>query len=81
LTRLQGYVLNDAVALVEDAEDRDALGHRRDSTLTRGRGRRIRGSRRGGILLLGAFAARAQRQRDRQRCEDPPHAYLGIQGS
>jgi hypothetical protein len=81
LSRTQRYVLDDAVALVEDAEDRDALRHRRHSALAcAGHGRigRRRGHR---VLLRRAFPARSQRERSQKRCGDGPHAYSGIQGS
>jgi hypothetical protein len=81
LTGVQRDVLNDAVALVEDAEHRHALSHRRDSALPR-RGRRTLppgGHRR--ILLLSAAAAGDKRKRKQQRWCDTPHAYSGIQGS
>jgi hypothetical protein len=72
-------VLDDAVALVEDPEHRDALRHRRNVRLV---GDRRRGLLRGGLIgLLGAAAARRQRQRDPQRCAQPGHAYSGIHGS
>jgi hypothetical protein len=73
-------VLGDSVALVEDAEHRDALRHRRDAGLVRRR-------RRGGIprrlsrlLLLFATASR-ERQRKQNRSTRRSHAYSGIQGS
>jgi hypothetical protein len=74
-------VLDDAVALVEDAEHGDPLRHRRDARLTVRRRGRVprRGERR--ALLLGALAARRQCERNQQRCSKPTHAYSGIQGS
>jgi len=57
LSRLQGDVLNDAIALVEDAEDGDALGHRRNPALPRRGDRRIGACGGGRILLLRALAA------------------------
>jgi hypothetical protein len=73
-------ILDDPVALVEDAEDSDALRHRSDARLIGpGRGRFAR--RRGGILLFTSFAARRQRGQEQDRCCDSPHAYSGIQGS
>jgi hypothetical protein len=74
-------VLDDAVALVEYAEHRDALRHRRYAALSR-RGRRHlahRCNRR--VLLLRAFSARGQGKCDQQRCGGLRHAYSGIQGS
>jgi hypothetical protein len=82
LARAQGDVLDDAVALVEDSEDRDALRHGRDPALPGRRCRRIyRCTRRRRILLLLAAAARGQRQRNQQRCRKSLHAYSGIHGS
>jgi hypothetical protein len=80
LAGVQRDVLDDPVALVEDAEDRNALRHRRHSALARGgRGDGLRG--RDGILLFGALAARRQRKRDQHGCGKGAHAYSGIQGS
>jgi len=78
---MEGDVLDDAVTLVEDAEHGDALRHRRHAPLAvRGRGRLLgRGERR--AVLLGALAARRQRERNQQRCGNIAHAYSGIQGS
>ena len=74
-------VLNDAVALVEDAKHGDALGHRRHPGLT---GRRGSGpiARAGGtgLRLVRAIAGR-EGQREQERNGDPRHAYSGIQGS
>ena len=74
-------VLDDAVALVEDAEHRDALRHRRDALLAAGGAALGRGWR-GRILLLAAAVAGRKRERDQeQRGELAIHAYSGIQGS
>jgi hypothetical protein len=76
---VQGDVLNDAVALVEDAEDRNPLSHRRDVRLV---GARPGGLFRGGLVLLLAPAiARGQREADQQRSNGLAHAYSGIHGS
>jgi hypothetical protein len=72
-------VLDDAVALVEDAKDRDALRHWRDVGLIDPRARTL--LRRDLIRLLGAAVARRQREADQQRCSEFPHAYSGIHGS
>jgi hypothetical protein len=79
---MQGDVLDDAIALVEDAEDRDALGHWGDSALA------IRGcldlspGRPGGILSrLAPFAACGKRQAGDRERERRAHAYSGIHGS
>jgi hypothetical protein len=56
-------VADDAVALVQYAEDRDALGHRRHARDARAAGGRLR--RRTGVLLLLAAVAGGQRQAER----------------
>jgi hypothetical protein len=74
-------VLDNAVSLVEDSEHRHPLRHWSDTALAgRGRGGPSR-ARRLAVLLLGAFTARCQRQRDQERCGKWTHAYSGIQGS
>jgi hypothetical protein len=81
LTRPKGHVLDDPVALVENPQHRDALGHRSHSALP-GRGHRdllVRRSRR--ILLLRALAAGGERKRDEERSGELRHFYSGIQGS
>jgi hypothetical protein len=81
LARVKRDILDDAVALVEDAEHRDPLRHRRHASLAVGR--RSGGPRptRRRVLLLLAFAARGERERCEQGCGDWLHAYSGIQGS
>jgi hypothetical protein len=74
-------VLDDAVALVEDAEHRDALRHRRHAALSRRCWRHLTRWRNRRVLLLRAFSARGERKCDQQRCGGPRHAYSGIQGS
>jgi hypothetical protein len=81
LAGMKRDVLDDPVALVEDAEHRDALRHRRDAALPCGVRRAPAGDGRRGVLLLRGLAARGERQRKEQRCSDYPHAYSGIQGS
>jgi hypothetical protein len=81
LAGAQRHVLDDSIALVENPEHRDALRHRRDSTLPCRRRRRVRRRRRNGILLLGAAATSGERKRSQQRCGKPRHFYSGIQGS
>jgi hypothetical protein len=80
LAGVEHDVLDDAVALVEDAEHRDALRHRRHALLAAGAARGRGG--RGRILLLAAAVAGGKRERDQeQRGELAIHAYSGIQGS
>jgi hypothetical protein len=71
-------VLDDPVALVEDAEDRDTLRHRGNVGLVDARPRLLRGDL---IRLLGAAVARRQSEPDQQRSNGLAHAYSGIQGS
>jgi hypothetical protein len=74
-------VLDNPVALVEDTEHRDALGHRRDAAFAIGcRGHLLR-SGQWRVLLRLALAARGKRKRDDQRSGGGAHAYSGIQGS
>jgi hypothetical protein len=80
LTGVQGYVLNDPVALVEDPQNRDALRHRRHTALSVSR-RRDPLPRQWSIRQFASLATRGERERDEQRCGDPAHAYSGIHGS
>jgi len=74
-------ILNDAVALVENAENRDPLRHRRHATFAiGGRGDLSRGGQRR-VPLLGALAARGERKRGDQRSSQGAHVYSGSQGS
>jgi hypothetical protein len=81
LTRTQRDILDDPIALVEDAEHRDALRHRRHAILAR----RTRGDlpRPGdaSARLFVALAARSERKRGQQQGSAAPHVYSGIQGS
>jgi hypothetical protein len=80
LPRMKRDVLDDSITFVEDAENRDALRHRRHPTLpVRSRCGLPRGRQR--ILLLGALAARNERDCSKQGCRGDSHAYSGIQGS
>jgi hypothetical protein len=74
-------VLDDAVALVENSENRDALSHGRDTALPCGRRRRFDRAELARALLPAATTARRQRERDHQCCRKLSHAYSGIQGS
>jgi hypothetical protein len=81
LARPKGHVLDDSVALVENAEHGDALRHGGYSALPRRRRARLgtRGSRH--VLLLLAAPACGERQRNQQRCGQSLHGYSGIHGS
>jgi hypothetical protein len=82
LTGAKRDVLNDAVALVENAEDRDAPGHRRDAALPVRRRGSLATTARRRVLLRLVLAARHERERGKQRCGSGGlHAYSGIQGS
>jgi hypothetical protein len=81
LARMKRDVLNDAVALIEDAKDGDPLRHRRHARLIDAwRHSGIGNDRLRGILLIAA-AARREREDSQQRCGKSAHAYPGIQGS
>ena len=74
-------ILDDAVALVENAEHRSALGHWSDAALAiRGRGN-LAPAPQGSILTRPALAARGEREGGEQGCSDVLHVYSGIQGS
>jgi hypothetical protein len=73
-------VLDDPVALVEDAENRNPLGHRSDATLP-GRGRRNFLAALHRVLLLIAAPTSGQRQAHQDRSGKLHRAYSGIHGS
>jgi hypothetical protein len=75
------HVLDDPVALVEDAEHRHALGHRRHSALPRRGDRNVLVRRSRCVFLLRPLAASGKRKRDQKRSRKFPHDYSGIQGS
>jgi hypothetical protein len=80
LAGMERDVLLDPVALVEDAEHRDALRHRGDAGLSAvGGGPRADGT--GGVLLLPAAAARREGERKHDGRGRSSHAYSGIHGS
>jgi hypothetical protein len=81
LSGMKRDVLDDAVALVEDAEDGDPLRHRRHARLVDARRHRGVGNDRLRGMLLVATAARREREDSQERCGKPVHAYSGIQGS
>jgi hypothetical protein len=81
LSGAKGKIADDPIALVEQADHRDPLVHRREALISdlglRGRSRLLR------ILLLRLFAAVAGRQcqrADDQRCCREAHAQSGIHG-
>jgi hypothetical protein len=74
-------VLDDSVALVENAQNRDALGHRRDSALPGGRGGDGLGGARRIVVLLAAASATGKREANQNRSGEPHHAYSGTHGS
>jgi hypothetical protein len=90
LPRLQREFAGNAVALVEQADDRHPIGHRRGSGRERGDGlRHVDGLRLGFVLGIAgapraALFTSARREREqggtgaRQR---PPHAWSGVQAS
>jgi hypothetical protein len=82
LARVKGNVLDDPVALVEDAQDCDPLGHRRDA---RGVGPerhgRIADHRLGRIFLPALAASGSKQSGEQERCGESRHVYSGIHGS
>jgi hypothetical protein len=81
LARVERDILHDAVALVEDAEDGDALRHRSDSALARRGRRRLFGRLNGRVLLFPASPARSEGKRKQPGGAMLLHFYSGIQGS
>jgi hypothetical protein len=84
LARLQHQVADDAIALVEEAEDRDPLRHRRHARHRDVGGRLVHRHRpAGGVVHLGrllASSAARDEQRDDGWKKDQPHAQSGVQG-
>ena len=76
-------VLDDAVALVEQTENRDPLAHRSDARLIdAGRSRGVGDHRPRGVLVVVAAPASGNGERENNhRCGSQAHAYSGIQGS
>jgi hypothetical protein len=81
LTGVERNILNDAIALVEDADDRDALRHRRNAALSMSSRRNLPNTRHGRVPLLSALVARGKCEQGQERCGIAFHAYSGIQGS
>jgi hypothetical protein len=79
LPRLQSQILDDAVALVEQAEHGDALGHRRHARLVGGRLGNLDGDGIAFRRLVIALAAAGKRgQPGQQECR-PLHYSPGVQ--
>ena len=83
LPGLQGQVADDAVALVEQADHRDALGHRGHARHRFDRARRIDRHRIGAIGRLASvagvtLAARDERQQQAQRNKAGTRNYSGF---
>jgi hypothetical protein len=79
LAGFQGEVADDAVALVQEAEHRDPLGHRRDARLIGGRARHFDGD---GIAFgrrLVAAAAAGKHGQPGQGQRGPAHYWSGVQ--
>jgi hypothetical protein len=79
LAGLQGDVADDAVALVEQAEDRDPLGHRRDAGLVPRRARHLDGDGIALRRLVGAAVAACQRDTAGEEERGPSHPWSGVQ--
>ena len=74
-------ILNNAVAFVENAENRAALRHRSNASLAIGGCGSLASASQGSILFGSSLAARGERERGEQGCSDLLHFYSGIQGS
>jgi hypothetical protein len=72
--------LDDTVALVEDAERRDPLAHRRDAGLIDARRRGGVHDHRLGSVLLAIAGAGGKRERQDGQGNAGLHAYSGFQG-
>jgi hypothetical protein len=78
--RLHFQVMDDAVALVEKADDRDPVLHRSHARLVALE--HLAGVARLQLVLarlLASAAREGERQRDRE-CSPPDHCYSGVQG-
>jgi hypothetical protein len=81
LARLQREIADDSVALVEQAENRDALGHRSDAGFIHLRRRRTDGDRIaffGNLLVLLAAAGSQDRRRQQESGASRPQS--GVHG-
>jgi hypothetical protein len=86
LARPQHQVADDAVALVQKADDGDPLRHRRDARLLLDRLRQADGVRLSGAGLpvrgrVLSAASGDEQQRSRDRDGSGPHAQSGVQAS
>lgn len=81
LARLHPEIVDDAIALVEEPDDRDAVLHRRQPRLVALE--HLAGVRRLELLFVAALLLPARRQHECQRdCRAgfPDHSYSGVQG-
>jgi len=79
---MERNVLDDAVALVEDAERGHALPHRGHARLVGADRRRGVADHRFGRIFVAALAAGGERERHQdERSSERAHVYSGIQGS
>jgi hypothetical protein len=78
LARLHRQVADDAIALVEQSDHRDALGHRRLADMLKHRPGAGVDHRLALILLGGAIAAREQHRGGGDHQAGARHAYSGV---
>jgi len=82
LPGVERHVLDDAIPLVEDAEHRNPLAHRRYAGRVGAQRHGRIGDDRLGRIFLGSLAASSNKgERDQERDSGSLHAYSGIQGS
>jgi hypothetical protein len=82
LAGMERNVLDDAVALVEDAERGHPLPHRGHARLIAADRRRGVADHRFGRIFVAALAAGGERERHQdERSSERAHVYSGIQGS
>jgi hypothetical protein len=74
-------VLDDPVALVEDAKDGRPLRHRSHSPFAVGGRRDVPRTCAQHVAFRSALAAGGKRERQQHGCNDCSHRYSGIQGS
>jgi hypothetical protein len=78
---MQGYVLHNPVAFIEDPQRSDALGHGRDSRLVQICRRRGVRNHRLRLILVPAAPAGSECEPNQQGRRELYHAYSGIHGS